>query len=303
MEYYLLKYFAKKKYLNDFLDGHLYMNTLHYFWDEDVFEEMIKNQASGSGDGVPVNRLPMLQEDMMEGTLGMYKSEKLMHIFKDYSLCDGILRSVGMGYLNILCFYKLYFDVIDRFDGVKGIDYHPSSEMNTFGDYVAFILNPSELGTRIGNAARKECYRYHAQSVRYYALEKNGEISDVFHRHNMLVRTDTVFDISELLQKGLITKYRDCFQKTEMYQNQNEWRVALYRGERNTDAYTLNVGSLRDIVYWDRRDNFDKALTKAISMGMRPGDHHAYGNISRQELWDDLMKLGDNKAVIMTFIG
>lgn len=48
MEYYFLKYFATKQYLNDFLDGHLYMNALSYFCNEAVFEEMIQDKNSSS---------------------------------------------------------------------------------------------------------------------------------------------------------------------------------------------------------------------------------------------------------------
>lgn len=34
MEHILLKFISKKEYLADFLDGKLYMNSLHYFWNQ-----------------------------------------------------------------------------------------------------------------------------------------------------------------------------------------------------------------------------------------------------------------------------
>ena len=43
----LIKYFANRQYLNDFLSGQLYMNTLDYFWSKgfeeqkDIFEGVV----------------------------------------------------------------------------------------------------------------------------------------------------------------------------------------------------------------------------------------------------------------------
>ena len=43
----LLKFISKKKYLEDFLNGKLYMNPLNYFWEngfddqKDIFESVV----------------------------------------------------------------------------------------------------------------------------------------------------------------------------------------------------------------------------------------------------------------------
>lgn len=35
----LLRFFSKKEYLEEFLSGSLYMNSMHYFWDEYKLED------------------------------------------------------------------------------------------------------------------------------------------------------------------------------------------------------------------------------------------------------------------------
>ena len=45
----LIKFFAEKKYLDEFISGQLYMNTLDYFWkngfeeQKDIFEGVVLN--------------------------------------------------------------------------------------------------------------------------------------------------------------------------------------------------------------------------------------------------------------------
>ena len=37
--YILLKFISQKSYVDDFLNGSLYMNSLYYFWNEYPFKE------------------------------------------------------------------------------------------------------------------------------------------------------------------------------------------------------------------------------------------------------------------------
>lgn len=56
--YILLKFISsadksnKKKYLKDFLNGSLYMNTLNYFWNE-YYLELAKKRRYAEANGIP----------------------------------------------------------------------------------------------------------------------------------------------------------------------------------------------------------------------------------------------------------
>lgn len=56
--------------------------------------------------------------------------------------------------------------------------------------------------------------------------------------------------LPEICSEGISINERDCFDKGAQYREQNEWRIALYRGEKSTTTYKLNVGNLSDIVRW-----------------------------------------------------
>ena len=43
--YILLKFMSEKNYLKDFLDGHLYMNSLYYFWNQYILDLAKKNRG------------------------------------------------------------------------------------------------------------------------------------------------------------------------------------------------------------------------------------------------------------------
>ena len=62
----LLKFISQEKFLNDFLSGSLYMNSLYYFWNEFVLESVKK------GKRIPLAELAKNevygQADLFEGT-------------------------------------------------------------------------------------------------------------------------------------------------------------------------------------------------------------------------------------------
>ena len=76
----LLRFFSEKEYLDQFLQGSLYMNSMHYFLDEYKLEdakrrkqEIIKKNPCLNPDKVCVsleNTAPKGQMDILEGTIG-----------------------------------------------------------------------------------------------------------------------------------------------------------------------------------------------------------------------------------------
>lgn len=103
----------KLKYLHDFLNGNLYMNTLSYFWNEYMPKngedpiELASNQTIRP-QKIP-NQLPKGQGDILEGTVGMIPTEntRFAKAFKNHLLTDCICRANGFEYCNTLCFYRL----------------------------------------------------------------------------------------------------------------------------------------------------------------------------------------------------
>ena len=104
-EHILLKF---TDYVDDFLKGSLYMNTLHYFWYEYRDKAIKKYLDEHPGETrVPITALKdhVPQEDLFEGSVGIGSGpdEKL----NEYSLTDTIYRAIGYQYCNVLCLYRL----------------------------------------------------------------------------------------------------------------------------------------------------------------------------------------------------
>lgn len=122
MNYILLKFISSKKFLKDFLNGSLYMNTLYYYWNQyaiDKAQERRERDLKNNPDLESRNYSISLESspgpgvmDIFEGTAGTERLEdsNLPNDFKDYAQTDLIYRSVGMGYCNTLSFFKWIFN-------------------------------------------------------------------------------------------------------------------------------------------------------------------------------------------------
>lgn len=104
-----------------------------------------------------------------------------------------------------------------------------------------------------------------------------------------------------------ILEQRDCFDKMANYQDQKEWRIALYRGERSTDAYVLKVGNLRDIVQKFSFENLsytiDASMRKNPGCLVSSGMNNWNGNTTRKELSDHFYELGDYMGTPLLSVG
>ena len=120
-DFVLIKYIQEKKYLDEFLRGSLYMNSLYNFWaDSRIDDARCKKEAylaehpEVNPDNVAVemqNRV-FLQEDTLEGVTGYTsQSEGIDSVMQDHRLSDYGYRSVGMGYCKVLCFHTVKFDI------------------------------------------------------------------------------------------------------------------------------------------------------------------------------------------------
>ena len=152
---------------------------------------------------------------------------------------------------------------------------------------------------RINSAAVREKIDFLCGDVHYRGLRFEGKNIDLDQNH-VVVKRDDVFDITDYNLKAK----RDCFVKMDKYSWQKEWRVALYRGVKETEAYRLEIGDIRDIVEdINASDLNDKVgdLFKAREIKLSKSGY--FGSISRKDLKEKYYKLGDNKAEMFCFIG
>lgn len=300
----LLKFISQKAFVDDFLNGSLYMNSLYYFWNEYPLteaalkkDEFIKNHPEVNPDNVtiPIDyKLSPAQADMFEGTIGFDTSSILKKDLGDYLLSDAILRAVGFQYCNTLCFYRLDYNL-------EGIFIHYDiPNMKDFGDYVAIIKDKNDLLRRVNEAAKKEGIDYLCGDVNYKGLKLEGRDTDVSQKNHIVLKCDALFDLAKFNLKSK----RDCLVKMDRYSWQKEWRIAVYRGVKDTTAYKLEIGNIRDIVKCVPAEDLASTVDKLFRSGeIKLSDSCYYGNISRKELREKYYQLGDNKAEMFCFMG
>ena len=282
-QYALLKFMSKKEYAEAFMDGDFYMNSLYYFWNEYMPEDPTKHLQSSLTGG---------QGDSLEGTVSTGNDLDVSLDFYDRTISDTIYRSVGYKYCNVLCFYKLYIMINNCF---LSYDY---PDMGEFGDYVIIVKDPSELIRRFGVSVEQDGYHYLCGSVRYRPLKRGVERSPVSEIHHLLLKAARKYNMEDLNLRS----YRDCFIKMDDLSYQNEWRIALYRGEKNTDAYQLKIGSIRDIATYVKRDELGWMIEDLFHKeDIKPGVVGFEGNVSRRDMKRMFYKLGDNKVEKLVF--
>lgn len=312
MNYILLKFISNEKFLHDFLNGSLYMNTLYYYWNQyaiDKAQERWDRDLKNNPDLDPNNyRVPIKGGpgpgviDLFEGTVGTERlaDSNIPDMLKGHAQTDLVYRSVGMGYCNILCFYKMDYEVLEgegadilRMRGIP-VKYY-LGDMHEFGDYAVIIDDLDELIGRIHKAVRSCGFKYSCGPVRYRKLTRNDK--DPLLGHNVTLKEEALHDISNVKSR------RDAFSKTEKYEYQREWRVVLYRGVKDKEPYRLEVGDLRDIVHWVKREDLD-AEVKRIFMNreFKQPSSLWYGD-DRHEIRDLFYKLGDYKVERFVLIG
>lgn len=167
--------------------------------------------------------------------------------------------------------------------------------MEEFGDYVVIVRDVNELANRIYKAAKKQEFCCSCGPVKYRELKLNG--GPVREGNTMILKEEELYSIKP--EDGR----RDAFDKMSSYAYQREWRAALCRGAKDTKAYTLEVGNLRDIVQWVKREELKAELDKLILNGqIAPASGNWYGD-DRHELRKKLYELGDNQMERFLIIG
>ena len=154
----LLKFISREEYVDDFLNGNFYMNTLYYFWDQKPLEEAkkerekyLKAHSEQNPDNVKIsilNKLSRAQGDILEGVVGYGPNVHSELMFGENLLSDCIYQAVGFQYCNVLCFYRLDY----KFHAPLFCHDVLNTDMTQFGEYVIIIKDEFELIRRIENA-------------------------------------------------------------------------------------------------------------------------------------------------------
>ena len=242
------------------------------------------------------NKLSRMQEDMLEGMIDAEDSGLSVAVnaaMNGHAFTDIMFRAEGYKYCNTACFYRLIYTRADNM-----ISYDLADSMIDFGGSVVIIDEPDKFLERINLAVCREGYKYLCGSVEYRPEMKDGIKSDVSERHHVLLES------SELVDVKISSIKRDCFVKSEKYEDQREWRIILYRGVQETKAYTLSVGSLKDIAHRVEAQDLTGELERLFVSGrIRPCRTGFYGNTDRKEINHLFCELGANKARMFVAAG
>lgn len=161
----LIRLFEKKEYVNDFLNGNLYMNSIGHFW------------AIG----------PAVQNDIMEGigeTLSpekfelKYNSNFATAIGREHILFPFMNRLESMKYCHVCCLSLHEYDdnnqIVERFP----------DEMRKMGDYAVIVRNVQKFVDLIFKKLVKEKLYGLMGPVTYHSpFEENGYM-DLFDKMN-----------------------------------------------------------------------------------------------------------------------
>lgn len=306
MPHILLKFIGQYDWAESFLNGQLYMNSLYYFWNEYPLEAAKRKReeylaanptVEPNSCSVPIDySLSRTQADMLEGTIGI--NDLVNADFGEYALTDTICRSVGYQYCNVCCFYRLDYKLQPFSSRYNTINYDIPN-MNDFGDYVVIIKDEEEFIRRVGKAAKEQRFDYLCGNVQYRKLQKNGTTVDLSSRNHLALRTEDKVPIPDNIRS-----IRDCFIKTDFYSPQKEWRIALCRGVKETKAYRFDIGSLRDIACIVEKQNLAKRIDELVNRGdIKPGREGYSGNISRKDMKNKFIALGDNQMQMIMIVG
>lgn len=310
----LLRFMNERNYVKSFLAGKLYMNTLAYFWDEEKIDKAKKRKQAiidaYKTAGIPINpddvRVPIEdtssvsgQMDPFEGTIETLRDgAELPDDFKRILAADVFYRAEGYKYCNLNCFYRLDYNRVGNC-----VTWDMDSRIYDFGRYVMMIQDPDEFIRRVIKASDSLGYKCVCGNVKYHPLKKDGD-RITLGRHILLECEGAEEFIDIASGKIAVASKRDCFDKMDNLAYQQEWRIALYRGLKETQAYILDVGPLYDIVKWVKTEKLNEELHDMFLKEKASADLAGYrGNIKREQLKTDFYLLGENKAKLLAICG
>lgn len=221
----LLKVFRDQSYVESFLDGNLYMNTLQYFKG---YEETEINNIGDRYEGVSVNIPP-------KNSLIYIKYRNEVHTINPNDIVGSVtIQPDKYNTANVFCLYGPAMDVSKKYTSqeVDNLIYL-DEQCLSLGEYLVVIHNSTEFVKRIENAASKANFILHHSSVEYY----DSELSFAFKDEQV------------------------PFRKTKEFGHQKEYRFVLLRDNPENKPYILEIGDIRDIASTIPTKDFNSSLS------------------------------------------
>lgn len=209
--FFFVKVFENTKYMEDFLDGKLFMNTLAYF------RTVEDNEDANRGD-------------KYEAVIGWHQPSQISIKINDYEIKD--LASpvcIQMSHhekINLFCLYAAHSG---DFDSVTKETLHLLEEQmrihedcEKLGSHAVIVTNASLFIERVRDAVQEKGFQGSAGLVEYYD-------PDIF--------------------SGQFSDRDSIFRKRREYSHQSEYRFALKAENEDVGPIILDVGTLRDIAH------------------------------------------------------
>lgn len=206
--------FIQKQYLNDFLNGSLFMNNGEYF------NEMEKEHGKGIGDKNDSNYV------FSKNTEIILKYEN-----KEIKIpCDNPLLKLGYEKFPMFCMFCLDDRNINK-SYIENNELHQiyhldldikskiKNDFNSYDYMAVIILDNAKFCNRIKLSIEENQYEYAMDIINYVDYDKD---------------------------KYSIKEFNPSYFKENLFSHQQEWRLQIQ--ENLKCPYVLNIGEIKDIV-------------------------------------------------------
>ncbi len=219
-----MKFFEKEEYLEDFLNGKLYLNRLSYFIN--IEEENYSNRYDKYESA-----LCWLQPEKMELQLNG-------HTFNSNDFVEPILiqKNASLN-LNILSLYAGHSGEFKSLSKESLSNFKENlmvnENNNSLGTYAAIIYKTKEFIERVKQAVIENKFAMTAGLIDYY---------DPVHHH------------------GFFSEHENIFKKRLEFKEQQEYRFAIDTNTKGDNPLTLEVGQMKDIASECNITDFNKNI-------------------------------------------
>lgn len=228
MSSYLVKA-LRSEYKRKTLSGKFHFNTVNFFINhgntaqKDWFEgQSIRVSKDHLKSIMPIDVVNALSTDMR----GIHKGYKYIHIIS-FSLID--MKTVPES--PLIMWDMMNEDIISQ-----------------FGDICLVIKDPEALLRRIINKCNKLGHLVMANKVRYY-------VDYCDSRAKLQLTGDNYDEVCKEFMKYADKEEKDIFfSKSNIYQNEKEYRIIIATDEKIEDPIDLDVGDIKDIAYIEKID-------------------------------------------------
>lgn len=219
----LVKFFEKKEYLNDFLNGTLYMNTVGFFQKED--EDNDNSSVYDKYEGTSVHWQPN-QVEMQFNDIVITPNDLAGPI---------VIQTKAFDNFNIFCMYAISsgnFKELNDDNYEEFINSLRMDEKNSeFGKFCV-IVNYSTFLERVKQAVIKNNFYMKANLIDYYNVDEfTGSFSGI----------------------------EALFHKKSQFAYQNEYRIVIDNKIKDNQAYCFEIGDISDICSISSIDEINKA--------------------------------------------